>query len=190
MILLQLFLTFLKIGTLAFGGGYGMLAFMIDECLAHGWLTMDEVLNFIAVAESMPGPIAVDMATFIGSSLGGLLGAILSVIAVVFTSFVLMLIVAKFFKNFINYPVIRKTLNCIQPVVIGIILATATSFLLTEIFNISTIHSIFTFNWKSVIILGIIIATAFGFKKLRKQTISPILLIIVSGILGVLFFGL
>ena len=68
MIYLKLFLTFLKIGLVSFGGGYGMISMIRDDCLANGWLTEDELLNFIAVAESTPGPIAVNMATFVGSS--------------------------------------------------------------------------------------------------------------------------
>jgi len=190
MILLQLFLSFFKIGTFAFGGGYGMISFMIDECISHEWLTYDEILNFIAVAESMPGPIAVDLATFIGSSQGGFWGALISVFAVILTSFLLMLIIAKFLKNFLNYPIIRKILNIIQPVVIGIILATAVNFILNEIFGITSINSSLLFNWKGLIILLLLSVLSILYKNLRKKQISPILLIIFSGILGFLFFGL
>ena len=68
MIYLNLFFAFLKIGAVSFGGGYGMISLIKDDCLANGWLTESELLNFIAVAESTPGPIAVNMATFVGSS--------------------------------------------------------------------------------------------------------------------------
>ena len=78
MIYLKLFLAFLKIGAVSFGGGYGMISLIRDDCLANGWLTEEELLNFIAVAESTPGPIAVNMATFVGSSQGGILGAFLT----------------------------------------------------------------------------------------------------------------
>ena len=74
MIYLKLFLTFLKIGAVSFGGGYGMISLIRDDCLSNAWLTEAELLNFIAVAESTPGPIAVNIATFVGSSLGGVLG--------------------------------------------------------------------------------------------------------------------
>jgi len=188
MILLRLCLSFLKIGTMAFGGGYGMLSFMIDESLSNNWLTMDELLNFIAVAESMPGPIAVDMATFIGSSQGGFLGALISVLSVVFTSFILMIIITKVMKNILKKPIIRTILNCIQPVVVGIILATATSFLLTKIFNIETIYSTFIFNWKGLLILTSLFATSLTYKNLRKSNISPIILILISGVLGFIIF--
>ena len=187
MILFKLFLSFLKIGAFSFGGGYGMLAFMIDESISNNWLTLDEITNFIAVAESLPGPIAVDMATFIGSSQGGFVGALLSVMAVISTSFVIMLLIAKFFKKALNCTWIRKTINHIQPIVVGIILATATSFFMAKIFNISNIHSAFIFNWKGMVIFYILIIMSL-LLKIWKKKLSPIIFIILSGILGVLFF--
>ena len=187
MILLKLFLIFLKIGLFAFGGGYGMISFMVDECITNDWLIMEELLNFIAVAESMPGPIAVDMSTFIGASQAGFLGALLCAIAVVTASFVLMLLIAKYFKKALQYTFVRKTLNYIQPVVTGILLATATTFLLSKIFNITTINSTFLFNWKGLIIFGVLIVISL-LTKIFKKRISPIILIILSGILGVLIF--
>ena len=78
MIFLELFWTFFKLGALTFGGGYAMIPILTDEVLAHGWLTSEQILNFIAVAESTPGPIAINMATFIGASQGGLPGTIAS----------------------------------------------------------------------------------------------------------------
>ena len=87
MIYLQLFLVFLKIGAISFGGGYGMISIIRDECLSNGWLNEDEMLNFIAVSESTPGPIAVNLATFVGSSQGGILGAFLATLGVVYLLF-------------------------------------------------------------------------------------------------------
>ena len=77
MICLELFLNFLMIGALSFGGGYGMISLVRETVLGHGWLTEPEFLSFIAVSESTPGPLAVNMATFIGSSQAGLPGAFL-----------------------------------------------------------------------------------------------------------------
>ena len=80
---LKLFLTFLKIGAVSFGGGYGMIALMREDCLRNGWLTEEELLNFIGIAESTPGPIAVNMATFVGASQYGILGALCATLGVV-----------------------------------------------------------------------------------------------------------
>ena len=89
---LELFLTFLRIGAFSFGGGYGMISLIREETLSHGWLTEDALLNMIAVAESTPGPIAVNMATFVGSSQGGVLGAAVVTLGVVLPSFIIILI--------------------------------------------------------------------------------------------------
>ena len=102
MIYLELFLTFLMIGAVSFGGGYGMIALIRQEVLSRGWLTEAELMDRIAVAESTPGPIAVNIATFVGSSEGGILGALLATLGVVLPSFIVILIVAKFYLKFKN----------------------------------------------------------------------------------------
>ena len=88
-LLLDLFLTFFKIGIVSFGGGYAMIPLLTDEVLAHGWMQNEQILNFIAVAESTPGPIAINMSTFVGASQGGLLGAMLATLGVVLPSFII-----------------------------------------------------------------------------------------------------
>ena len=94
MIYLELFLTFLQIGAFSFGGGYGMISLIREKVLTYGWLAEEEMLNMIAVAESTPGPIAVNMATFVGSSQGGFLGALLATLGVVLPSFIIILVIA------------------------------------------------------------------------------------------------
>ena len=94
MIYLKLFLTFLEIGTVSFGGGYGMIALVREAVLGNGWLTEEEFLNLIAVSESTPGPIAVNTATFVGSTQGGFFGALAATLGVVLPSFVIILVIA------------------------------------------------------------------------------------------------
>ena len=89
MIYLQLFVTFFEIGLFTFGGGYAMISLIRDKALALGWLTEEQLLNMIAVAESTPGPIAVNMATFVGSTQGGVLGALTATLGVVLPSFII-----------------------------------------------------------------------------------------------------
>ena len=110
--MLILFLTFLKIGALSLGGGYGMIPLLTDEVVSHGWMTETEVLNFIAVSESTPGPIAINMATFIGATLGGdvfagsffgkLLGAFFATFGVVLPSFIIILVIVALIKNLLK----------------------------------------------------------------------------------------
>lgn len=190
MIYLRLFLTFLKIGAVSFGGGYGMISLIREDCLANGWLTENELLNFIAVAESTPGPIAVNMATFVGSSQGGVFGALLATFGVVLPSFLIILLIASLLTKLIRYAGVKATLGGIRPAVVGLILATAFTMFLSIIFHIQTLDSAPVFEWKSLCIFALLSAVAFGYSKWKKKAFSPILLIILSGVLGVLFFGI
>ena len=94
MILLKLFLSFFKIGTFTFGGGYAMIAMIQAEAEHQDWLTKEELVDFVAMSESTPGPLAVNMATFVGSRTGGVLGGICATLGVVLPSFIIILIVA------------------------------------------------------------------------------------------------
>ncbi len=188
MIYLELFLTFLKIGAVSFGGGYGMISLIREEVLSSGWLTEEELINFIAVSESTPGPIAVNMATFIGSSQGGALGALAATLGVVLPSFVIILIIAAVLKNALKYAGVQAALNGIRPAIVGLILSTAIIMLLSCLFGIKTVSSAFTFDLKGLIILAVISAISLIYYKMRKKFFSPILLIILSGVMGVVLY--
>ena len=190
MIYLRLFLTFLKIGAVSFGGGYGMISLIRDDCLANGWLTEAELLDLIAVAESTPGPIAVNMATFVGSSEGGILGALLATLGVVLPSFVIILLVASVFTRLLKLGAVRAVLGGIRPAVVALILGTALTTFLSLTFGIESIESGLSFDWRSLLILGTVAAIALVYKRLRGRSFSPILLIVISGALGVLLYGL
>lgn len=189
-IYLQLFLTFLKIGAVSFGGGYAMISLVRETCITNGWLTEEEILNFIAVSESTPGPIAINMATFVGSSQGGILGSFLATLGVVLPSFVIILLVAAVMRNVLKYAGVNRTVKSVQPAIVAMILSTALTMFLSNVFNLSNIHSTFEFDCKSLIIFAIIATVAVLYKKLRKKNISAILLIVLSAIMGMLFFGI
>ena len=190
-VLLNLFLTFLKIGAVSFGGGYGMISLMREEVLSNGWATEESFLNFIAVAESTPGPIAVNMATFVGSTNYhiGWLGGIVATLGVILPSFIIILLIASLLRGFLQYKGVKAVLHGIHPTVAGLITATGITMLLSVLLGISNIHSKIAFDYKSVIILGLILFTAYLYKKLTKKKISPILLIVISAVLGILFFS-
>ena len=189
-IYLQLFLTFLKIGAVSFGGGYAMISLVRETCITNGWLTEEEILNFIAVSESTPGPIAINMATFVGSSQGGILGSFLATLGVVLPSFIIILLVAAVMRNVLKYAGVNRTVKSVQPAIVAMILSTALTMFLSNVFNLSNIHSMFEFDWKSLIIFAIVATVAVVYKKLRKKNMSAILLIVLSAIMGMLFFGI
>lgn len=186
---LILFLTFLKIGAVAFGGGYAIIAFIRDECMAHGWFAEEELLNFIAIAESTPGPIAVNMATFVGSAQGGFLGAFLATLGVVLPAFIIILLIATLFTHILKYRGVKATLNGIRPAIIALILATALTMLLSVVFGIKNIYSSLAIDYRAISVFLIIALVAFLYSKWKKAKISPILLIAFSGVLGVVFYG-
>lgn len=120
----QLFRIFFKIGITTIGGGYAMIPMMEHEIVKHtGWLTQEEFLDILAVAQATPGIFAVDMAGHIGHKLGGLRGAIIASIANVLPSFVIILILATFFQQFKELTLVQNAFRAIRPVVVALIAA-------------------------------------------------------------------
>ena len=188
MMYLKLFLTFLKIGAVSFGGGYGMISLIRDECLSNGWFDEAGLLNFIAVAESTPGPIAVNMATFVGSSQGGFLGAMAATLGIVLPSFVIILLVASVLSSLLKYAGVKAVLGGIKPTIVALILGTASTMLLSLLFGIKNLESTPSVDLFAILIFVIVAATSLLCGKLCKKQISPIILIILSAILGAVIF--
>lgn len=189
MIFLKLFLTFMKIGAVSFGGGYAMISLIREECLAAGWLTEEELLNFIAVAESTPGPVAINMATFIGSSQGGVLGAALATLGVVLPSFIIITLIAAVMHNLLKFPAVKAFLGGLRPAVVALIVGTATTLLFTVFLGIRTVGDAASPDFKALIIIAVVAAISLIYKKIKKKTFSPILLILISGAMGILLYG-
>ena len=123
MIYLDLFLGFLKVGLFAFGGAYGAIPLIRDVVLSYGWLS-DEALSYmIAVSESTPGPIMVNLATYVGSTEAGFLGALVATLAVVLPSFIIILLITALLKNAFKNKYIQSVLRGLKPCIIGIVLA-------------------------------------------------------------------
>lgn len=189
MIYLELFLTFLQIGAVSFGGGYGMISLIREKVLARGWLTEKQLIDMIAVSESTPGPIAVNMATFIGSAQGGILGSFLATLGVVLPSFIVILIIASLIRNFLKYRGVQAFLSGIRPCVVGMILATAFTMLTGVLFGFESTGDSLSVDIKGIFIFAIIAIFAIVFKKVRKKSASPILLILLSAGLGMALYA-
>ena len=121
MIYLELFWTFFLIGAFTFGGGYAMLPLIQIEVVNKGWLANEAVVNFIAVSESTPGPFAINMATYVGSEMGGILGSACATLGVVMPSFLIILIVAKCYDRFKKSKLVKGAMSGLKPAVIGMI---------------------------------------------------------------------
>lgn len=189
MIYPELFLSFLKVGAVSFGGGYGMISILQDEVLLHGWMTKDAFLNFVAVAESTPGPIAVNMATFIGSSQAGVPGAALATLGVITPAFIIILLVAAALRNLMKYAGVNGVLKGIRPCVAGLVTATGFLMFLSKLFGLTSLSGGFSVDFRAIAVFLLLAGLSVGYKKLLKKRISPILLILFSAGLGMLFYG-
>lgn len=188
MIYLKLFLNFLIIGGLSFGGGYGMISIVRETVLANKWLTESEFMDLIAVTESTPGPIAVNMATFIGSTQGGILGSFFATLGVVLPSFIIILIIASVLKNLMKYAGVNAFLSGVRPCVVAMILATALRMALSTLLGFVDIKTAIAPDLRAIAVFAILWAVHLGYKKLKNTPPSPILMIVFSAALGILFW--
>ncbi len=183
MIYLKLFLEFLKIGAFTFGGGYAAVPLIRETVLSNGWMDDAVLSDMIAVSESTPGPIMVNMATYIGSAQAGIAGAALATLAVVIPSFAFILLLMKIMKKALHSGGFQSALGTMKPCIAGIILATGFFMALN---NITGSVSAPVIDLKALIITVILAAVYFGSRKIIKNGISPVLLILISGAAGIL----
>ena len=191
MICLTLFLTFFEIGLFTFGGGYARISIVFEKVLAHGWLAEAELLNMIAVSESTPGPIAVNMATFVGSTQAGILGSLCATLGVVLPSFIIILLVSAVIKNFLKYEGVKAFLGGVRPCVVGLILGTAINLFLSTLIKLDSLINIsINPDYKGLLIFAIVAVSSWVYKRIAGKKPSPILLILVSAGLGMLLYSL
>lgn len=187
MIFFKLFITFFKIGLFTFGGGYAMLPLIEEEVLNNKWMELEEIINFIAVSESTPGPFAINISTYIGSQMGndfGVLGSIFgsfcATLGVVLPSFIVILIVAQFYEKFKTSKIVSGCMSGLKPAVIGLIGSAAISIAATVFlppgFTISVVKN--AEFYVSLVIFAL--STVLVFKK-----VHPIIIICLAAILGI-----
>ena len=185
---LTLFLTFFKIGAFTFGGGYAMLPLIQEEVLRHSWVAESDLINFIAVSESTPGPFAITMATYIGSQVGGeygvwgsIFGSACATLGVVLPSFIVILIVARFYEKYKQSRIVKGCMSGLKPAVVGLIGAAVLSVVAEVLFPLGLSLSAFA-NASMYVSLGIFALTVtLAFWK----KVHPIWLILLSAVLGI-----
>ena len=183
MIYLLLFFEFFKIGLFTFGGGFAMIPLVEEVVLKHNWLSENAFYNFIGVCESTPGPIAINMATYIGAEQGGLLGSIVATLGVVLPSFIIILIIASVLKKFTDNKYFKAFIKGVKPVVVALILSVGV-ILLAKSLGYVSIHE-FSFDFVSIVIFAIVCAIFWGAKLIFKKKITTIPLIVISAGLGI-----
>ena len=185
MIYLELLTGFLKVGLFAFGGAYGAIPLIRDVVLSYGWIG-DEMLTYmIAVSESTPGPIMVNLATYAGSAQAGFWGALIATGAVVLPSFIIILLVMILFRKLLRHPYVQAVLRGLKPCIIGIILATGVYMIMQRCKGSASALDLTAVLM--TITLGLVY---FGSRKVLKNGISPIALIGISAIAGVAVYGI
>lgn len=188
MIFLQLFYTFFKIGLFGFGGGYAMISMIQGEVVTrHEWLSSTEFTDIIAISQMTPGPIGINSATYVGYSAVvnagyshaiGILGSVVATVSVVLPSFILMVLISKFFLKYQKHPIIASVFKGLRPGVVGLLAAAALVLMNGENFG--------TYNWQ---IPTNILLFAGTFIASYRYKVNPILLIVICGFIGFITFG-
>ena len=184
MIYLQLFYEFFIIGLFTFGGGYAMIPLIQDAAVNNGWLTIEEFYNFIGICESTPGPIAVNMATYVGATQGGILGSLCASLGVVMPSFIIILLIAAVLNKLTNNKYFKNFIKGVRPVIISLILFAGIKLLIKCIgIDINTFE--ISINYISIIVFALIMSAYFIFTKCFKKKISAIYIILISAVFGI-----
>ena len=187
MLYLTLFLEFLKIGLFTFGGGYAMIPLIREVVLKHGWLDESQFLNMIGVAEVTPGPIAVNMATYVGSTQAGFLGALLCTLGVILPAFLIMLLISILLKKFMKNKYVQSALSGIKFVAIALIAASAITIFTDVLFPYTLNNGIsFSINFVAIKMFVLIVAGYFLLKIILKKKPGPISIIVMSAIVGLM----
>ncbi len=181
MIYLLLFYTFFKIGLFTFGGGYAMIPLIQDQVAAHGWMELEQLIDFIAVSESTPGPFAINIATYVGTEMGGLAGALCATLGVVTPSFIIILLVAKFYNAFKTNKYVAGCLTGLRPVVVGLIgytvLSVAKEVFFVGALSLESLRSLRTLC--SAVLFAAMLFLCF------KKKVHPIIIVLSSAAVGV-----
>ena len=182
MIYWQLFWGFLQVGCLAFGGAYAAIPFIRDIVLYYGWLDETAIAQIIAISESTPGPVMINMATYVGQTQGGFWGALTATTAVVIPSFLVTIIIMGLLRSLIRSRWVRACLRGLIPCIAGIISLTGLVMLIKALrLPVSS-----SGDSSQLITAALLLAAEGGWYIYKKQLLSPILLLLTAGVLGII----
>lgn len=176
-----LIIEFFKTGLFAVGGGLATIPFLGEMGLKYGWFTTEMLSTMIAVSESTPGPIGVNMATYVGYNVSGVLGALLATISLVSPSLIVICIVARYYQQFKESKIVKMIFAGIKPAVVAFIGSACLTLFVAVLFKPGNTGLEF-FNIKSIILLTILLLASKKFKD-----VHPIVFIIASAIIGIIF---
>lgn len=188
MIILQLYIEFFLIGILAVGGGLATIPFLTDLSQRTGWFTLDQLTQMIAISESTPGPLGVNMATYVGYETGGVLGAVVATLGLISPCIVVILIVAACLKKFRNNKAVQSLFYGLRPASTGLIAAAAWAVICLSLISLAKGGDILPFSiafqWPCIALAAVIFFFT-HFKKTKK--VHPVVWIALSAIVGIIF---
>lgn len=189
--MLTLFWTFFKIGLFTFGGGYAMIPLIQQEVTSHNWLSEDALLNFIGISEASPGPFAINIATFVGSSQYGFWGAVCATLGVVLPSFIIILLIASIFTKFEQNKYVKGALRGISPVVCALIIGTGLTLFVQNVWsNTYDLNSAPQIDFCALAISVVAFAGSLIYKKLTKKNLSAIFVIFFGAVMGIALYSI
>ncbi len=183
MMYLQLFFEFFKTGLFAVGGGMATLPFLYDMAERTGWFTAAQLADMIAVSESTPGPIGVNMATYVGYVSGGVGGAVIASLGLITPSVIVILIVAAFLKAFRNNRFVNAAFYGLRPASTAMVASAGLTVLSVTLFH-GGVVALSTIHWKAVALAAILLVLTRWVKPTKKR--HPIVFIFASGVIGAL----
>lgn len=181
MIYLQLFLSFLQIGLLSFGGGYAAMPLIQEQVVSlHHWLSLSEFTDLITISQMTPGPIAVNSATFVGTKIAGPLGAFVATIGCILPSCIIVTVIAYFYLKCRHIKALQEILNYLRPAVVALIATAGVSILVTAFFGETGVMTMKSLHIEMVIIFSVCMYL------LMVKKANPIFVMILAGVLNVL----
>ncbi len=185
--LFELFYTFFYIGIVTFGGGYAMLPLIQSTVLSNAWMPHEQLVDFVAISESTPGPFAINIATYIGAERCGILGSVCATLGVVLPSFIIILLVARVYEKFNSNKIVKGVMTGLKPAVIGLIASAVLTIGKTVLIpDVTTFMGVFSKDVLSLELLCSLIIFALGLFLILKKKAHPILVIALSATLGIL----
>ena len=196
MVFLRLFWVFFKIGLFTIGGGHAMIPLIMQDVVAEGWISESVLIDFIAISESTPGPFAVNIATYTGTTVGeafggfwyGLLGALSATLGVVSPSIIIIILIVKLFSKAMKKPAVKEVFTGVRSSVAGLLLSVFLGLFLTVIMGMESVWDKgSSFDLIGFVIFAILMAVSFV--KVKGKSLHPIIIVVLSGVLGLLMYG-
>jgi chromate transporter len=185
MSLLRLFWSFFQVGLFTFGGGYASLPLVQEQAVGGGWMSMSEFTDLLTISQMTPGPVSINLATFVGLRYDGIAGAVVATFAFVLPSFIIVSVLAILYRKYSELSAVQNVLSGLRPATVGLILSAGLSIVILSLFGESGITA--SINQIDFVAAGLFVC---GFAVLRKFKLPPLVVILACGAASGLLYTL